>query len=72
MGEVWAALKTRPLLTTEALSAAWAFRRRGGILPARALLHWRLATAYGSPSASAQGEDLIRYLEWRRELRRTL
>ncbi|MGH8911505.1 MAG: hypothetical protein ACRDVD_03260 [Acidimicrobiia bacterium] len=72
MGEVWAALRTRPLLATEALSAAWAFRRRGGILPARALVQWRRATAYGSRSLPAQSEDLIRYLEWRRELRRTL
>lgn len=72
MGTVWAAMRTRPRLATEAASLAWAFRRRGGVLPVRALVRWRLATAYGSSTAPVQGEDLIRFLEWRRRVRGAL
>ncbi|MGA7272583.1 MAG: hypothetical protein WB239_16035 [Acidimicrobiia bacterium] len=58
----------RPLLVWEAVRTAWAFRARRGLMPAPALLNWRLATAYGSASA-AEAEDLVRFLAWRRSLR---
>lgn len=58
----------RPSLVLEALRAAWAFRARRGLFPSRAVLDWRLATAYGSPRP-VEPEDLIRFLAWRRSLR---
>jgi hypothetical protein len=72
VGQVWAALKARPSLLVEALSTAWASRVRGGVLPSRHLLNWRLATAYGSDSVAAPADDLIRFLEWRRAVRRSI
>ena len=72
MGQVRAALKARPSLLVEALSTAWAFRARGGVLPSRHLLNWRLATAYGSDSVAGPADDVIRFLEWRRAVRRSL
>lgn len=65
----WVELAARPLLAAEALRTAWAFRSRRGILPSRPLIRWRIATAYGTPDASVQVEDLVRFLEWRRQLR---
>ncbi|HLU53491.1 MAG TPA: hypothetical protein VK011_07875 [Acidimicrobiia bacterium] len=65
----WVELAARPLLLAEALRTAWAFRSRRGILPSRTLIRWRVATAYGSPDAPMQVEDLVSFLEWRRELR---
>jgi hypothetical protein len=65
----WSGLLSRPGLIWEALSTAYAFRRRGGVLPSRAALRWRVATAYGSSEAEVSPDDLIRFLEWRRALR---
>lgn len=65
----WLELAARPVLLAEGLRTAWAFRSRRGILPSRALIRWRIATAYGTPDAPVQYEDLVRFLEWRRQLR---
>ncbi len=65
----WVELAARPLLLAEAARTAWAFRARRGILPSRTLLRWRIATAYGSSDAPVQTEDLVRFLEWRRQFR---
>lgn len=72
MRSVWEALRARPQLAFEALSTGWAFRARGGILPSRPLLQWRVATAYGSDTQPIESEDLIRFLEWRRAVRRSM
>lgn len=58
----------KPALALEALRVAWAFRVRRGLVPSRAMLNWRLATAYGLPR-QAEPEDLIRFLAWRRSVR---
>lgn len=66
---LWALLRSRPALILEAARAGWAFRSRRGVLPARDLVRWRLATAYGSAQAPIEPEDLVSFLEWRRTLR---
>jgi hypothetical protein len=62
----------RPALLWEAILAAWAFRARRGLLPSRALLRWRVATAYGSRRETPTTEDVVRFLEWRRAFRADL
>lgn len=69
VGSVWTLMKLRPRLIGEVVRVAWAFRSRGGILPARDLLRWRTATAYGSADAPVPFEDLAGFLTWRRALR---
>lgn len=59
----------RPTLLWEAILTVWAFRSRRGLVPSRALLHWRLATAYGSSQTSPNPADVVRFLEWRRTFR---
>lgn len=65
----WSGLAARPTLIWEAARTAWEFRSRGGVLPSRSLVRWRIATAYGSPEANIKPEDLVRFLEWRQALR---
>lgn len=60
----------RPLLAWEAVGVAWAFRSRRGFFPSRALLRWRIATAYGDPDTKPPLADLVAYLGWRRRYRR--
>lgn len=64
----WVVLLARPSLAWEAVLTAWDFRSRYGLLPARAILEWRLATAYGTTSRPLP-HDLIGFLGWRRDLR---
>lgn len=66
----WVGLVTRPGLLWEALRTAWAFRVRGGVRPAPDLIAWRLHTAYGTPGARIETEDLLSFLAWRRDVRR--
>lgn len=68
-GLKWAGLIAHPALIWEAILTAWAFRARRGLLPSRAVLRWRVATAYGSDRASPVPEDVVRFLEWRRAIR---
>ncbi|HEX2154377.1 MAG TPA: hypothetical protein VHL52_10410 [Acidimicrobiia bacterium] len=68
----WAALATRPTLIWEAARTAWAFRNRRSIVPSRAVLRWRIATAYGDSRISVRPEDAIRFLAWRRGLRKAI
>ena len=73
MGFEWGvlpALARRPTLIVEAIRAGWAVRRIGGLLPSTAYLHWRSATAYGDDIATVSADDLVKYLRWRREMRR--
>lgn len=65
----WVVLLRRPVLLWEAARTAWDFRSRYGLLPARAIVDWRIATAYGTAAAETHPHDLIRFLEWRRRLR---
>lgn len=72
MRSSWADVATRPVLLWEAARTAWAFRSRRGLLPSRALIRWRLATAYGSGDASPQPEDVRAFLMWRRVVRQSV
>ncbi|HSE27418.1 MAG TPA: hypothetical protein VLA95_04260 [Gemmatimonadales bacterium] len=78
----WAALAggaalralVNPRLALDLLRAAWAFRRRRWWarapflpLPDRTYLRWRMYTAYGSEEAVPPLDDLIRFVQWRRE-----
>ncbi|CAN5803500.1 hypothetical protein BH23ACT5_BH23ACT5_11590 [soil metagenome] len=69
MGAVWTLMKLRPRMIGEVLRSGWAFRARGGILPARDLVRWRTATAYGSAEAAVRVEDLAAFLKWRKTVR---
>ncbi len=66
----------RPSLWPEAVRALIAFTPGGWWkrapfvpVPRRAYLRWRMQTAYGSADAAPMAEDLIRFLEWRRNQR---
>lgn len=59
----------RPRLAVEAVRAWFAMSRRRGITPSRPYMQWRAFTAYGDPSTTASAHDLVKYLEWRREMR---
>lgn len=72
MRSKWADVATRPVLLWEAALTAWAFRPRKGILPSRALIRWRIATAYGDASTSPAPGDVEAFLRWRRALRHDL
>ncbi|HET9276310.1 MAG TPA: hypothetical protein VFN96_09585 [Gemmatimonadales bacterium] len=78
----WAALAggavlralVNPRLALDLIRAAWAFRRRRWWarspflpLPDRTYLRWRMYTAYGSEDAVPPLDDLIRFVQWRRE-----
>ena len=64
-------LASRPILLWEAVRAALSMRRRGGLLPSRDYLAWRLQTAYGDSAATADPGDLAAYLSWRRRMRKS-
>lgn len=63
------ALVRRPALLLEATRVWFAMRRNGGVAPSSAYLEWRRSTAYGEPATTASAQDLVYYLEWRREMR---
>jgi hypothetical protein len=71
LGKGLLSLARRPILVWEALRAALAMRRRGGVLPSPDYLAWRLQTAYGDDGAEAHPGDLASYLAWRRRMRAT-
>ena len=65
-----------PPLWAEALRSWAAFTpsgwwRRAPFLPVprRAYLRWRLHTAYGTADRAPEPDDVIRFLEWRRDQR---
>lgn len=66
----WAIL-ARPRLWREALGALRSISMRGRPWPSSAYLGWRLETAYGPQNPEHPGRDLIHYLEWRRQMRRS-
>lgn len=70
MRKNWVELISHPALMWEGVRTLWAFRSRSGILPPRALIDWRIATAYGTSSAEIATDDLVSFLQWRRRLRR--
>lgn len=39
-------------------------------IPDEELVNWRLTTAYGTADTALDGDDLVAYLEWRRETAR--
>ena len=64
-------------IAEEAVRVALSHARRswwatGNRLPGLSKPHlaWRLETAYGDPSASAEWEDVVDFVEWRRRQRR--
>ncbi len=66
----------RPTLWPEALRALVAFTPAGWWrmppflpLPRRAYLRWRMQTAYGSSEAVLVANDMVRFLQWRKEQR---
>lgn len=59
----------RPRLLVEAVRAWFAMSSRPGFGPSPVYLEWRHYTAYGDASATASAHDLVKYLEWRREMR---
>lgn len=70
LGPGLAGLVTRPTLLVEALRAALAMRRRGGLSPSPRYLAWRYQTAYGDSAVPPRPDDLAAYLAWRRTMRR--
>ena len=62
-------LMRRPILLWEAVRAAFGLRSHRGIRPSSDYLNWRVHTAYGT-DMSPSAEDVIKYLEWRRLMRR--
>jgi hypothetical protein len=71
LGKGLLSLAARPILLLEAFRAGLSMRRRGGLLPSRDYLAWRLHTAYGDHGTEARPEDLAAYLSWRRRMRAT-
>jgi hypothetical protein len=63
------ALARHPTLLLEAIRVWFATRRRKTLWPASSYLEWRRYTAYGDRMATASAQDLVYYLEWRREMR---
>jgi hypothetical protein len=63
------ALARRPTLLFEAIRAWFAMRREGGLGPATSYLEWRRYTAYGDRITTTSAHDLVKYLQWRREMR---
>ena len=67
------AVLVRPSLWATALGAVFAFARDGWWrrppwlpLPDRAVLEWRVTTAYGRPDMTLVPDDLVSYLRWRK------
>lgn len=63
------ALLRQPVLVVEAVRTWFALRRPGGIGVAGPYLAWRRMTAYGDRLTTVCAEDVVNYLEWRREMR---
>ena len=66
----------RPTLWLEALRALVAFTPSGWWrmapflpLPRRDYVRWRMQTAYGAFDATPSPDDLVQFLQWRREQR---
>jgi hypothetical protein len=73
---VFLAVLRHPTLWGEAVRAAralgckeWQFRLLLVPPPERVYLKWRIATAYGSPDAVLEPDDVIAYLRWRQRHR---
>lgn len=64
-----AALLRHPVLCWEALRTWLAMRRRGGVGLSVGYVEWRSFTAYGDDLTAVSGDDLVKYLAWRREMR---
>jgi hypothetical protein len=71
------AVARRPHLWGEALRSLialapdrWWTRRPFVPAPEPSYLAWRTATAYGSPDATIDPDDVVAYLEWRRMFRK--
>jgi hypothetical protein len=64
------AVSRAPSVWVEAVRAGVATRRRHGLGVSSAYLRWRNYTAYGSHNDVATADDLVHYLEWRRQMRR--
>jgi len=63
-----------PRLAVDLLRTGWAFRRRRWWaqapylpIPDPTYLRWRMYTAYGAEDTVPPLEDLIRFVQWRRE-----
>lgn len=63
------ALFRRPILLIEAIRAWFGMRRSGSLRPAAAYLEWRSFTAYGDRMTTTSAQDLVYYLQWRRNMR---
>jgi len=68
-GEIIRRLTRRPQLWLEAGRMLWSVGG-GGWSTAKRYLAWRSYTAYGTSERTIDGEDLERFLVWRRNLRR--
>lgn len=63
----------RPSLWLTAIGALFAFARLGWWknppflpIPDKAVIRWRVTTAYGQPNMTLADEDLVSYLRWRK------
>lgn len=65
---IWPVVR-RPGTWPEAVRLALSVRRRGGMGPGEDYVRWRTSTAYGSPDAEIDPDDLIALLRWRRRQR---
>jgi hypothetical protein len=59
-----------PSIWLEAVRAGWAIRRRRRLGLSSPYMQWRSYTAYGNHNDVAGAEDLVHYLQWRRQMRR--
>jgi hypothetical protein len=63
------AVLLRPALWLEAVRTWSTLRRRGGVAGSQVYVGWRMYTAYGDHSTTASAQDVLNYLQWRREMR---
>ena len=63
------ALVRRPVLLLEAIRVWFAMRGKGGLRPSASYLEWRRYTAYGDQKTTPSAQDVVYYLQWRREMR---
>ena len=67
--DVFRAILRRPTLLLEVVRVRFAMRERGRLRLSDHYLRWRSYTAYGDRMATPSANDLVYYLEWRREMR---
>lgn len=58
-----------PRLWLEAVRTWFAVRRQSGFGASQVYLGWRHFTAYGDHATTASAQDVLNYLQWRREMR---